>query len=278
MSGITLIFALLLQHVRERDARGLRLIRPIARAGWRTSACAIGFAGVTAIGHARAASQESHRAQSTGPEARGQSVRAKSDLRATTDDERARAKFFDRYGAELLEPGDTAVVGPGLPAPPIPPGSPVPTYDHFIQHLACSTRLVVLGRAAERGVHLNQRETYLFTDYDVEVERWLRPEHGAPSLKLSVAGGRVIIAGAPTIAGAQAPLSPTKRYIFFVEQIPGSGSLTPTRPPLAEGDRWTSAVRDLSLIPEIANRYVQLDSLADDIERSGHGCASERVR
>lgn len=249
------------------------MTKRIARAMWTTSALAITFVGATAAGHSRGASREPQARTSTPREARSPSVKSKSELRARTDDEKARARFFDRYGADPLEPGDTVVVGPGTPAPPIPPGVPLPTVDQFLERLACSTQLVVLGRAEQRATRLNQRETYLFTDYDVEVERWLRPEHGAPSLKLSVSGGRVTIAGRPTIAGAQDPLDPTNAYIFFLEHIPGSGSLTPVGPPLADGDRWATAVRGLSLIPELANANVRLDSLADDIARVGRRCA-----
>lgn len=254
------------------------MTRPFARAVLTTAACAITFVCVTVIGHPGVASQEPQPPASTRREARGQSVKSKSDLRAKTDDEKARAHFFDRYGAEPLQPGDTAVIGPGLPAPPIPPGAPVPTYEQFLQYLGCSAPVVVLGRAEERATRLNQRETFLFTDYQIEVERWLRPEHGAPSLKLSVSGGRVTIAGKRTIAGGQEPLEPTTRYIFFLQHIPGSGSLTPTRPPFAEGDRWATAVRDLSLIPDIADGKIRLDSLADDITRVGRTCAPGRGR
>ena len=177
------------------------LTKRIARAVWTTFALAITFVGVTGSGHPRVASRQPQQRTSTPREAPVQSVKSKSDLRARTDDEKARAIFFDRYGAYPLEPGDSRVIFPGIPPPPIPPGAPGPTFDRLLEHLACSTQLVVLGRAEQRAVHLNQRETYLFTDYDVHVERWLRPEHGAPSLTGRVDGGRVPIAGRPTIAG-----------------------------------------------------------------------------
>jgi len=252
------------------------LTKRIARAVWTTYVLAITFVGVTVTGHPRVASRQPQQRTSTPREAPVQSVKSKSDLRARTDDEKARAKFFDRYGADPLEPGDYTVTLPGTPPPPIPPGAPRPTFDQLLEHLACSTQLVVLGRAEQRAVHLNQRETYLFTDYDVHVERWLRPEHGAPSLKVSVDGGRVTIAGRPTIAGAEDPLHPAKRFIFRLQHIPGSGSLTPVGPPLADGDRWATAVRYLTLTSEVANATVQLDSLAGDIARVGRSCAPGR--
>jgi hypothetical protein len=252
------------------------MTKQITRAMW--TLCAIAFLFVSVLAHPLAERQEPQQPASTPREVRGASVKSKADLRAKTDDEKARAKFFDRYGADPLEPGDTAVIGPGTPAPPIPPGVPLPTVDQFLEHLACSPQMVVLGRAEHRATRLNQRESYLFTDYDVDVERWLRPEQGTASLKLSVSGGRVTIAGRPTVAGAQDPLDPTKRYIFFLQHIPGSGSLTPVRPPLADGDRWATAVRDLSLIPELADANVRLESLADDLSRLGRTCAPGRGR
>jgi hypothetical protein len=251
--------------------------KPAFRAVWTTSVCATILACLTALGHLRAAGQEPQQPTSTGREARGPSVKSKADLRARTGDEKARAKFFDRYGAFPLEPGDVRAIGPGLPAPPLPPGARVPTYEEFLGFLACSAPLVALGRAEERATHLNQRETYLFTDYDVDVERWIRPRDGAPSVKLSVSGGRVTIAGRPTIAGDHDPLDPMKRYLFLLQPIPGSGSLTPTRPPLADGDPWSPAIRDLSLIPETASETIRLDSVADGLARLGRACPPPRV-
>jgi hypothetical protein len=240
---------------------------PIARVVWTTSALVSTLVVVTMTGSPRVPSREQQRT-SIQREAPVQSVKSKSDLRARTGDEKARAQFFDRYGADPLEPGDTAVIFPGPPVPPIPPGVPLPTLDQLLEDLACSAQVVVLGRAEQRAVHLNQRETYLFTDYEVEVEWWLRPGQGAAPLKVSVSGGRATIAGMLTIAGAEDPLQPTKRYIFFLQQIPGSGSLTPVRPPLADGDQWATAV--------LANASVQLDSLASDLARVGRRCAPGR--
>ena len=251
------------------------MTKRIARAVWASPALAITVVAVTVTGYPRAASREPQQSVLTPREARVQSVKSKSDLRAKTDDERARAAFFDRYGGgDPLEPGDAWVRGPGTPPPLLlPPGARLPSYEQFVKYLACSTQLVALGRAEERAVHLNQRETYLFTDYDVDVERWLRPEHGAPSLKLSVSGGRVRIGGKLTSAVDGKPLDRTKRYILFLQPIPGSGSLTRSRAALEEGDRWATAVRDLSLTPEVANANVRLDSLAEDIARVGRSCA-----
>jgi len=132
--------------------------------------------------------------------------------------------------------------------------------------------VVVLGRAEERAVHLNQRETYLFTDYVVEVEQWLRPEQGAPSLKVSIEGGRVTIAGRDTWTGG-APLDTTKRHILFLDHVPGSGSLTPTRPALTDGKRWTATIPNITAIPEFSNRTVPFDIFAEDIARLGRTCA-----
>jgi hypothetical protein len=249
------------------------MTKRIAHAGWTMSALVITFVGVTVTGHPRAAGPGPHQPTSSSSEARVLSVKSKSDLRARTDDEKARAEFFDRYGGEPLEPGDAWVRGPGTPLPPFPPGARLPTYEQFLESLACPTPLVALGRAEQRAVHLNRRETYLFTDYDVAVERWLRPEQAAPSLKLSVSGGRVRIGRKLTSAEDGRPLDPTKRYILFLQPIPGSGFLTLVRTPLAEGDRWATAVRAFSLTQEVANESIRLDSLADDIIRVGRSCA-----
>jgi hypothetical protein len=200
------------------------------------------------------------------------SVRSKSELKAKTPDEHSRAKFFDRYGSEPLEPGDSSVALPGSPLPRFPPGVPLPTYEQFVQRVTCASPVIVVGRAQQRGVLLNEKETYLFTDYDVSVERWLRPEHGAQALRMSVSGGRVKIGGKPTVAGAKEPLEASRQYILFLQHIPGSGSLTPVRPPVTEGIRWVQVFPDVQLLPELAGSSVRLEIFADDIARLSNGC------
>ena len=244
-----------------------------------TSALAITVVCVTISGRSVAAGQEPQ--QPTPPrESRRLSVKSMSDLRAKTDDEKARALFFDRYGADRLEAGDSRVILPGTPPPPPLPGTPLPTYDEFLRRLSCSAETIALGRAQVRAVHLNQKETFLFTDYDVDVERWLRPDdpHRAPSLKLSTSGGRVTIGGIPTSTGDGQPLDPTKRYILFLKQIPGSAYFTLTRPALPDGDRWETVFHGVSLIPETSAESIRADSLADDIARLGRTCVPDRPR
>ena len=243
-----------------------------------TSALAVTFVWVNISGYSAAAGQEPQQA-TTSRESR-LSVNSMSDLRARTDDEKARALFFDRYGADRLKAGDSRVILPGTPAAPPPPGAPVPTYDGFLQRLACSAEVIALGRAQVRAVHLNQKETFLFTDYDIDVERWLRPDdpHGAPSLKLSISGGRVTIGGIPTSTGDGKPLDPTRRYILFLKQIPGSAYFTLTRPALRDGDRWETVFHGVSLIPETSAESIRADSLGDDLARLGRTCAPGRER
>jgi hypothetical protein len=227
---------------------------------------------VTSVGRARGQSQDPTAAPRDMPM---RSVKTMADLRASTEDEKVRALYFHRYGAFPLKRGDERFILPGPPVPPPPPGVGLPTYEQFLQRLACLGEQIVLGRAEERGVHLNQRGTFLFTDYDVAVERWLRPDdpRGAPSLKLSVSGGRVTVGGRSTTAEGGKPLDRTRRYIFFLQQIPGSTYLTPSRPSLADGDPWIRAIPDLALIPETAAETIRFDSLANDIARLGGSCA-----
>jgi len=229
---------------------------------------------ITFIGPSPAARAQPQDSTTAPRETHVRSVKTMADLRARTDDEKVRAVYFDRYGSFRLKPGDSRAILPGTPPPPLPPGASLPTFEQFLQRLACSGERIVLGRAEERAVHLNQRETFLFTDYDVAVERWLRPDdpHGAPSLNLSVSGGRVTIGGRPTSAVDGKPFERTRRYIFFLQRIPGSTYLTPTRPSLADGERWSSAIPDVSLIPETSAETVRFDSLANDLARLGRTC------
>jgi hypothetical protein len=236
-----------------------------------TAFCFAGFVWLAASDAATGASSEQPPSSKDSVD-KSPSVKSKSDLKAKTPDEHSRAKFFDRYGTDPLEPGDSVSTLPGSPLPPFPPGVPLPTYEQFVQRVTCASPLIVVGHAQRRGVLLNEKETYLFTDYDVTVERWLRPEHGAPSLRMSVSGGRVNIGGKPTVAGAKEPLEASRQYIFFLQHIPGSGSLTPLRPPVTEGIRWVQAFPDAQLLPELAGSSVRLETFADDIARLSNGC------
>lgn len=203
-----------------------------------------------------------------------------SELTARTPDEKARATFFDKYGGpEPIEPGTTTVTPPGHGVPPLPPGAPPPTYVDFLLGLVCDKDAVVLGRPKLRKVLLNERQSYLFSEYDVAIERWLYPTgHGRDSITISLPGGRAHVRGVPIVVGHGRPLDPSRRYIFLLTRIPGSASLTPRGTPITEGDHWPSVVRTLHIPPELRGEAVRLDTLAYDIEQIRPLCRSERGR
>jgi len=119
-------------------------------------------------------------------------------LAAVTPEEKARAAYFDRAGQPLLEQPPGAVIEfPGLPvvlaAPP--PGAPPPTrqdnmraFEASVATGVCRADAVAVGQLTPVRVLLNLSGTWLFTDYSIAIERWLRSNGVETSRKPVIAG------------------------------------------------------------------------------------------
>ena len=176
-----------------------------------------------------------------------QVVRDLSELRPQTSSERARADLFDPslkvFGnlSEILERGGGGrslphrggipaygnAVGFGLEQPP--------GAQDLLRLKVCSSDAVLIGRAETRRAFSTKSETWLFTDYMVNVERWLRPEALPRPITVSAPGGQVIV-GTTRITVSQGRPLPVlglrQSYLLFLKNIENTDSfqLTPETP------------------------------------------------
>jgi hypothetical protein len=90
----------------------------------------------------------------------------------------------------------------------------------------CSSEAVLLGHPNGERVLLNRDETFLFTDYVIAVEKWIRParrlESILESITLSAIGGEVELPGRTLRAIAVPRLMPRHPYILFMRRLEGT--------------------------------------------------------
>lgn len=190
-----------------------------------------------------------------------------ADLRARTPEERTKAKFFDRESGERLTPGRSVSIG-GVLHPAPPPGAPAPTYETFLRQVLCRGDALVVGTATPQKVLLNCTETFLFTEYDVTVTRWLYPTRdGAPTIRLSVEGGRAVVGGRLTEATIGTPPVPGNEYLFMLRRIPDTQGFTIARKPVSSKESLQAGLSRFSLPAEVAADAVTFASLVDDLAK-----------
>jgi hypothetical protein len=171
------------------------------------------------------------RAQRDGVASREENVvtiRDVSELRPGTEAERARAQYFNGYGAEINAPGSAleilragssrfALPERAVPVPP--PGFVSPTEAELrregLAAAVCRTQLVLLGQASSAKVMLSEAANTLFTDHSVQIERWLKPAAGASRATFSSQGAVVRMAGRVSQVDTTANLPLRERMIFF---------------------------------------------------------------
>jgi hypothetical protein len=145
-----------------------------------------------------------------------------------TPEEQERAKYFDRFGSEVLRPGTetTLIFGEAPVKPPPLPGdkrTAVERYEAEMRDKACRGVFLVARPIATRVV-LNSKRTFLFTDVALEVDRWIHPTSGPATAVLSRPGGTVIVGQAVLTVTAAAPLKLNGQHVMHLLEIPKAGS------------------------------------------------------
>jgi hypothetical protein len=165
-------------------------------------------------------------------------VESLSDILPKTADEQRRAQYFDLPGfAKLLDqpPGTAGIVSPEAPhmAPP-PPGTPPPTAEQLQQQqrerfrrAICALDAIAIGTPGSRRVLLNKSGTWLFTDLQVSVDRWIVPGTlTTRTATFSFSGGAVNVAGRVLSADSGRGRGPRlgETSVFFLQVIDGTAS------------------------------------------------------
>lgn len=168
-----------------------------------------------------------------------QRVERVQDLVAIAEPQRSRARFFDVFGEPISGPGVRhygAELGTGLTDFS---GDHAPTALEQFATNWCSADLVVVGVPSSARAYLNWSKTYLFTDYSISVDRWLR---GSSSNEASVVGstfgGSVLLNGRLlTTVDPRVPLLRVgSQYLFSLYRI--------SRIDISAGyTMWPSAIR-----------------------------------
>lgn len=200
------------------------------------------------------------------------SVESVEQLKPQTDSAKAKAKFYDGYGAEMMRPGEHVKIGGGLP---VAPRSDTRTtaYESYVQRLICSSDRAVVGTAKPARVLMNNRETFLFTEHVVAVEMWLRPARNGPeTIDVVTAGGRVRIGNKLTVADNGQDLYTGDRYFLMLKHVPGTEAFAVVGEPIRDEPSWTAALRHSALPDQLRVNAIPFDQFVQDLYRVSSQC------
>jgi len=150
------------------------------------------------------------------------------------------------------------------------PLGPLPKPDnpeHYFGQLARESDAIVRGKATRKSSQITEDDTFIFTDYDLQVSEVLKDNPTAPlsqgiTITVTRPGGKVLIDGMIAKANddsyAPLPLNGNE-VLLFLKFIPESGAYRATRP-TATFELDGSSVRPLTLnnmppgtVPDVAS-------------------------
>ena len=155
-------------------------------------------------------------------------VRSLDDIRPRTLDERTRAKHFRYESPNKVSAYESRIVslGPvdvGLTAPPPPRVSTTPPDPlERWRKKVCISPAVILGQPISTKTFLNEQETFLYTNYEIAIERWIRPTSNSALIVASKLGGAVRVNGKLLSYSTGFAIETGKLYILFLRQIPNT--------------------------------------------------------
>jgi hypothetical protein len=204
-----------------------RVARETGRVVLVLTICVCGAAGVEPIGAIPANPLSPASSQPQGADQRKtvQKVDNVSRIRATTEDDRKIAAYYDTEGPPLIENEVVIViVEPEAPEPPPPPDSlfTVRADRDPLRTLVCTSAAIVMGEATRSRAILNRSETFLVTDFEVAVSEWLRPSDGPRVIHVAMFGGEVEAGGRTLKAMALPLLNLHAPALLFLKNIPGT--------------------------------------------------------
>jgi len=195
------------------------------------------------------------------------------DYLPKTTEERAKAAFFDADGSSLLRLGIEALrlsCGPGMSGEPTP-------YLEFTTQLACGDDAVVLGTPTRSAVRINNRGTWLYTEHEFHVRRWVYPAlETTTEIEVLTHGGTLNVGGQTTTVSAGEPLEARKEYLVFLKRVPGTRAFSLTRRGLIDTDGWADRLQMAVLPYELEHGDVPLDRFIDDLAIAAGNCRKPR--
>ena len=193
---------------------------------------------------------------------------------AKTDEQRAKAALFERPSfVRRLKPGETMTV---IHEEPL---GDRPGYDEFLRTAVCASELSVLGRPISSVSILTARESWIFTDYSVVVERWFRggaaPRQPVAPITLTVTlqGGRIQTSDGPIeVVEFDPALTMNQAYVFFLKRIPGTTSYQLNRPVLEVGAKVKSLVTFRLLPAALVDGTMASGTVLEDMRNDAAQC------
>jgi hypothetical protein len=139
--------------------------------------------------------------------------------------------------------------------------------------LACRGSAVVVGTVAPTAVRFNTRETFLYTEFQVSIARWLRPAAGRPAIRLAQAGGTVEVGGQRLEAVAEAvAFQPGVTYLLGLRPIAGSSTSVLAFPPIRDRPQWAGDLGNIYLPAELAKHEISFTQFMRDVEEAVSRC------
>jgi hypothetical protein len=146
------------------------------------------------------------------------------------------------------------------------PGGRISVPGTFLNTLAGSADVVVIGTVKGKTSQLTKNGTFVFTDYDVTVEEVLKGKDASlqpqSSIVVTRPGGRILLQGRVVSAVDRVfhPFSIGGRYLLFLKFLPSTGAY--------------HAVSDQGSFRLINNKKVELLTDALDVSRIEKDAAS----
>jgi hypothetical protein len=153
-----------------------------------------------------------------------------------TPRQKEHGKLFKHGGRSLLElageqTGDiTVVADPPLRLDPAASSTPEPIHQ-LLQRAVCNVDAVIVGTLTDETAQFNEDNTFIFTDYGMQVEEVIKDNGKKPiqansNINVTRDGGTLKIDGR-TFRAALADFKPfarEQRFLFFLRYLPATNS------------------------------------------------------
>jgi hypothetical protein len=210
--------------------------------------------------------------------ARTQEAAAAQVSRPTTANQIAEARLFSSDGGGMLLRDIDKVIRSAPPQPPLLPGMELDEVTYF-HRVVCESDAVVLAQTVAQRPFVNEAETFVFTENDLAVTRWLRGERHSPVPRASTLvtavtrGGRGVLDGRVVEAVADIPLAVGRTYLLFLRQIPGATSFQTSGPISFDVDGPNVSVRNKGVnVPARLRGPAAIEDIVVSIAKAASTC------
>jgi hypothetical protein len=159
-------------------------------------------------------------------------------LGVKTEKQKKHSKLYEEQ-ALLLQPSlinkeDVTIYVTVFPGPILTEDNLKNKYD-ILQKVSCKTDVIVRGKIKDKGSQLTENQSFVFTDYDIEIEDVIKNSSPMDLVKtkgltLTAKGGSIKLDNRvfKVIVERSVPLRVGKDYIFFLKYLPDSQSFSLT--------------------------------------------------